>query len=399
MNLKTFHIDQELLIRVDQKQKQIGEYLLNCNLDYTDMVGLMDGLAGVGLLLSLFYRYTNDGRYLDGLNQTIELMNEKIYTGKTTITSYCSGIAGYAWLILYLKEKDLIEVDLDDYLYDIDLALTKSVAQMIEIKKFDQLHGAVGIGSYFLKRGNMKIVKQIIDGLFNQRKNINNNLTWSWIKDDHEILDFGLAHGIPGTLFFLFKCFLKNISPQKSAEMIRDNVSFMLNYLNLSGIPSYFPYSIDCDQIMQHDKKQNRSRLAWCYGDLTLLYVLLKLSPLFPVQIPLIPMLEHVAKRRSSTETLVKDAGLCHGSSGVAQIFYRLYRNTGNTGFEEAGKYWLAKTLLLGNEADGCAGYVFSENKNMLPLDLLVGVSGVGSVLLSFQNPELMDWDEIMFLK
>jgi len=399
MNSRKIHIDKELRLLLDQKQGQIGEYLLICNLDYTDMVGLMDGLSGVGMLLSMYYRHTNDERYLDKLNQIIDLMNEKIYTGKTTMTSYCSGIAGYAWLILYLKENDIIEVDLDDYLLDIDRILTHAATSMIARKEFDQLHGAVGIGFYFLKKGNMNMVECIIEGLFSERKNINGYLTWSWIKDGNEIVDFGLAHGIPGKLFFLLKCYIKNVLPQKCAEMIRNNVSFILKHMNGVGIPSYFPSSIGCDQIMQYDCKQNRSRLAWCYGDLILLYVLLQMSPVFPLQIDIIPILENVAKRKSFQESYVKDAGLCHGSSGVAQIFNRLYYSTGNTGFGEAGKYWLEKTLSLGNETKGRVGYVFTENKNVLPLDVLLGVSGIGSVLLSFLNPELMNWDELFFLK
>ena len=49
MNLKTHHINQEFLKQLDKKQKKIGEYLLSCNIDYTDKVGIMDGLSGVAL--------------------------------------------------------------------------------------------------------------------------------------------------------------------------------------------------------------------------------------------------------------------------------------------------------------------------------------------------------------
>ncbi|MCL2502513.1 MAG: hypothetical protein FWE99_05210, partial [Bacteroidales bacterium] len=207
MCLATIKIDNELLPQVNRKQKQIGEYLLSCNLDYTDKVGLLDGLAGVGLLLSLFYRNSDDARFLDKLNQTIGLINEKIYTGKAAMVSYCSGIAGFAWLIIYLKENDLIEIDLDDYLSDIDKVLLQYAKLMIEKKEYDQLHHAVGIGFYFLKRGNFSIVESIINGLYHDRENVGGYLTWRRVRPQSkkEIVDFGLAHGIPGTLFFLYK--------------------------------------------------------------------------------------------------------------------------------------------------------------------------------------------------
>jgi len=400
MDIKTIHIGKELLIRADQKQRQIGEYLLSCNLDYTDRVGIMDGLAGVGLLLSMFYRHTNDERYLDRLNQAVDLMNKKIYMGKTTITSYCSGIAGYAWLIVYLKENDLIEVDLDDYLSDIDRVLSQSVMSMIERKEFDQLHGAVGIGFYFLKRGNMKIVETIIDGLYKNRKNIGGHMTWSYFHNakNAEIVDFGLAHGIPGILYFLHKCYTKKVLTEKCTEIIRESLSFLFNYFNFSGIPSYFPSLIDFDKIMQHDNQQNSSRLAWCYGDLTLFCVLLQTAQDFPTETDIIKTLENVAKRKSFEETHINDSGFCHGVVGIAQIFHRLYHNTGNTCFEETAKFWLEKTLSVGNATDGFLGYVYTDNKNKQPLEILVGISGVGLVLLSFLNPELINWDESLFL-
>ena len=149
---------------------------------------------------------------------------------------------------------------------------------------------------------------------------------------------------------------------------------------------------------MRYECKQNSSRLAWCYGDLTALYVLLHMLPVFPAKNDVVQMLELVAKRRIYSETYVRDAGFCHGASGIAHIFNRLYRNTGNVCFEETAKYWLERTLLLGCEAEGVAGYIINEHPNIHPLDLLVSVSGIGSVLLSFQNPELINWDETMLL-
>lgn len=398
MHYNNFHVESGLLKQLDQKQKQIGEYLLNCNLDYTDRIGIMDGLSGMVLAFSLYYRNTGDERFFDKMNEAMDLIYDKIYSGNAPIVTYCSGIAGYAWLILYLKENELIEVDLGDYLSDIDKFLLQYAIIMIENKQFDPLHGVVGIGFYFLKRGNFSIIEKIIEALYHDRKEINGYLTWSWIKDGNEIADFGLAHGIPGALFFLYKCYIKKFSPQKCSEMIRNNVSFMLKHINISGTPSYFPSSIECVQKKQFDGKQNFSRLAWCYGDLTALYVLLKMSQSFPLEVDFNNMLEQVSERKNYSETLVRDAGFCHGTSGIAQIFNRLYHETGNTCFKETAIYWMERTLLWGTQTEGIAGYVFTENQNIPPLDVLVGISGVALTLLSFLNPKLINWDESMFL-
>ena len=81
-----------------------------------------------------------------------------------------------------------------------------------------------------------------------------------------------------------------------------------------------------------------------------------------------------------------------------AQLRECISLQTGNHCFGEACHYWLKRTLSLGNEPTGMVGYVFLENNNNQPLDLLTGISGIGSVFLSFLNPNLISWDESIFL-
>lgn len=400
MNSNNLYINKKLLYQLNQKQEEIGEYLLNCDLDYTNDVGIMSGLAGVGLTLSLYYRNTSDERFLDKLEQTIELINKKIKAGNDIVSSYAHGIAGYAWLIIYLKENNIIEVDLNDYFFEMDDFLYCQLMLMLEAKQYDSLHKAIGIGYYFLKRGKNEVIEQIINELYNNRKTINGYATWTRYdqKNYKDVIDLGFAHGIPGKLFFLFKCYLKQISTKKCGEMIRENVAFIISFMNLSGTPSYLPYNIEIDQIKKFNSKSNWSRLAWCYGDLSALYVLQLLPSFLPAQLNVNDMLEHVAERRDAAATDANITGICHGSSGVAHIFFRMFLKTGNHCFEEACHYWLKKTLSLGNEPTGIIGHVFPENYNSQPLDLLIGISGISTVILSFLNPDLISWDESIFL-
>ena len=402
MTTRRIHIDNMLLTQIDQKQKQIGEYLLNNNLDFTNTVGVIDGLAGVCLILSLYYRHTSDEKYLDKLNQTICLINNKIDAGKDIVSSYAQGIAGYAWTIIYLKENDLIDVNLEDSLFEIDDFLYRSMKSMIKTKEYDSLHRAIGIGYYFLKRGNYKAVENIIDGLYKDRIKIHGTDTWNrkHVLNDNSVLvvDFGFAHGLPGILLFLYKCLLKHISTEKCHEMITDNISFIVNYLNLTGVPSCFPNWIECDKMLQWNSKRNLSGLAWCYGDLSALYVFLQLSANFSIHMDINLLLEEISKRKIYAETEINDVGLCHGNSGIAHIFYRLFLKTGNKCFEDACNYWLEKVILKGNNPDGVVGFLFPKNHHNQPLDLLTGISGIGAMFLSISNPDLVNWDEAMFL-
>ena len=104
-------IDNELMFQLKCKHVQVGNYLLSCNIGFTNDVGIMSGLSGLSLILALYYQHTSDERYLDKLNQSIDLINDMISAGKNMTPDYCHGIAGYAWLINYLRERDLVELD------------------------------------------------------------------------------------------------------------------------------------------------------------------------------------------------------------------------------------------------------------------------------------------------
>ena len=53
----------------------------------------------------------------------------------------------------------------------------------------------------------------------------------------------------------------------------------------------------------------------------------------------IVGMLENVAKRRLEIETFVIDMGFCHGTSGIAIIFDKIYNHTGKNVFLETSKY------------------------------------------------------------
>lgn len=400
MYMKDLQANKDFRFQLDKKCKQIGIYLLSCKFDRMNDIGLMDGLAGMGLLLSLYYRKTYNDRYLYKLEQVIKAINNVIRQRKYIQFSYGQGLAGYGWLLIYLKENDILEVDLDNYLAEIDNYLYEGMIFLISKKEYDPLFGAVGIGTYFIKRKNIGAIKNIIDGLYRDRKNINGyHVICRNNQHTHRNdIDFGMAHGIPGILVFMYKCYLNHFSSERCSEMIWDHINLMMSFLNESGSPSYFRYTVEIDQIMYFDKKLNWSRLGWCYGDLSALYVLFQLSESFTLNIDVIDMLEHVAKRRTDTGYDIYSSEFCHGTSGIAHLFNKLYICTGNHLFNDACSYWLEQTLFSNNVQEII---VNSDSQCNLKSDLsglLSGIFGIGCVIISYLNSDLIDWDEAVFL-
>jgi hypothetical protein len=53
------------------------------------------------------------------------------------------------------------------------------------------------------------------------------------------------------------------------------------------------------------------------------------------------------AAARPYDQTGVTDAGLCHGSAGLAHLFNRMYEMTAEPALAEAARFWIERTLEL----------------------------------------------------
>jgi lantibiotic modifying enzyme len=113
-------------------------------------------------------------------------------------------------------------------------------------------------------------------------------------------------------------------------------------------------------------------------------------------------ILSHSATRRGLQENSVLDAGVCHGTAGIASIFNRLYLKTAREEFKEAAVYWCQETLSMAKFEDGFAGYKTWRTEKyggwQTSTSLLEGVSGIGLCLLSFVTSDDPAWDECFLL-
>jgi lantibiotic modifying enzyme len=113
-------------------------------------------------------------------------------------------------------------------------------------------------------------------------------------------------------------------------------------------------------------------------------------------------ILLHTTTRTNPVKEKVSDGGFCHGSSGIAHIYNRLYQATEINIFKDAAIYWLHDTLDKAKFIDGIAGYKTWHTPKyggwIMHTGLLEGVSGIGLVLLSAVGDIEPKWDECLLL-
>jgi len=339
--------------KLELQLKEIQTTLVN---HYNDNphLGVLAGISGISLFHFYYSKYLGNDTYFDDgaeiLNESINRINE----GYTLLT-YCSGIAGAGWVFDHLIEEEFVEIDTDDLLPDLDVPFYNTMINHIKKGDYDFLHGAIGYGFYFLKRFKNTKSKDLKERYTNYllalvseleilSEKDENGIKWPQVnhkKSEKPEYNFGLSHGIPGILNFLSRLHEFKEFKNKVASLLKEGVAYIVSFENSNNDAfSLFPNNvIGCDRGID-------SRLAWCYGDLgvgTSLMIAAKTLKDDQLYQKAIQILKHSANRTSIKDTMVKDAGLCHGSYGNAQIFNRLYRETKDNVFKEAAEHWITQ--------------------------------------------------------
>lgn len=368
--------------------------------------GLLGGNSGILLFLFVYSKWADDTTTqqlaINRLNRIIEDM-ETIEDMDWTFTA---GFSGFAYFIEYLSSQDFIEIDTNEMLSEYDSYCHKVMLYSLWKKKYDYFYGGLGIGKYLLSRKDFPMKNDylidIIGVLYKTREIISDDkIVWfssSSTSDqiEKDTYDFGIPHGLSGIIILLSQLYKNNINRIKISLLIEPLVQFVLSYKSAKPELSLYP-----SKFAKGEETYN-SRLAWCYGDLSVAIALWHASQALcrkDWEQESKTILLHASKRRDLQNNGVVDAGLCHGTSGIAHIFDRMYRNTGLPECKEAANYWFEQTLKMAKFEDGLAGY------KALHLDglqneygLLEGIAGIGLSLISYVSDIDSSWDECLLL-
>ncbi len=362
-------------------------------------IGLLSGLGGITLFLSHYEDlYENKNLTAESLDVLMKSANNYVET-----LTFCEGLSGICFLLTYLHKRGkysyIIDTDIDDCFKD--FICNNSINHSYEF-----LYGLVGIGNYLLLDipSHQIHISAIIDWLDKNKETINwrNRVLFRWqekvnIKSPYNL---SMSHGMSGIVMFLAKLEIKHYKDSRVRTLLDGAVNYILSQqIDVEVYGSYFPYSSTADGPIKQ-----KSRLAWCYGDLGIAITLYNAGIALNNNAIIgksIEILKYAAQfRRDRDENLVLDAGLCHGSAGIAMIFYRIWWNTHLNEFKSACDYWINETLQFSKYENGLAGYLSLAQNNEFYQNwsLLEGIAGIGLVLLSYCNNTAPDWDACMFI-
>jgi len=392
--------------------KEIAQLVYTHNKEKINNYGLLSG--SIGEIIFLYYYSLIDNTYKEKADELAEKLIDAVSSSSHYVDSYCNGLAGLGFGFHLLEENGFIE-DSAELVEDVNDYLALQLDKEIDAGYYDFLHGAIGIGFYFLKHykynpGFSKAQLQkmlrfledtaIIDNEKNTAKWIAPNM-YKHIKDStfkHADFNISLSHGMSSIVIFLSELIkLGVVDKATTGSLLNKAVNYILKQrIDHNRYGCYFPStSIESSEIL------SMSRLGWCYGDLGIAVALWQAGKTLSrddVSTFSVEVLEYNAHRRNVQENYVLDAGLCHGSAGIAQIFYRMHLETGSPLMKEASDYWNDITLKMAYHKDGPAGYKMYHGKEEGWLDsysALEGIAGIGLSMLSSINP---DWDEILLL-
>ncbi|MFN7913090.1 MAG: lanthionine synthetase LanC family protein [Bacteroidota bacterium] len=365
-------------------------------------------ISGIGGILAFMHQYNNfKGKlYFD---VEIDILIKKYFDFLNDCNSeksfaHCSGVVGIVWSFKYFKEVQLI----DEEIYNQILSLEKSSRAYLDWCEkqgnYDYLYGSIVRYTSYFSEG-IDIDKLLTNCADKMRVNGFGSLSITRTfgkpsNENYDTFDLGIAHGNCGVLLCLNKLYERNRDNRIKniiSELLKIFEAILINN-NKTGF-SFFPYVINDNET----QIKCNSRLAWCTGDLAIsysLYEVTKQTGNFKLNREILGILLVLCTRYKDEETGVVDAGFCHGSSGVAYIFLKLYNSTKIDDFKKAATYWTLKTLEYGgNDSNGYAGYLSKHAETWeKSLNLITGISGIGLSLIATVDYNKPNWDKAFLL-
>jgi len=362
----------------------------------------LTGKAGLALYQFYSGKILNDKSKLKKGGKLLNSIYSRLPDGNKTLTdhSLASGISGLCLALSILSEDGCIDFDIEQNVSNYDDYLISKSRDELANKKVDFLNQSLGVVYYFTTRMLTDKTKVVLE-------NYVDDIISASIQDETgarflnssgpitgNIYDMSTAYGLSGILMILLKIYDLGIKQEEIKSFVLEGVKYILKFYIAKPNPnkeqSMFALGVD----KNGEDAQYSNMLAWCYGDMNQLALLITVANTFQMDEwdRIIKNVTRSLCTRTFEESLVRDSHFSHGASGVAYLFQYLYDISGNEKFLTAKNTWLDTTMAQLSKD-------LKENiyKNK-ETQFLEGLVGVGFVLLSEISPERLAWSKLLLM-
>ncbi|HKI01234.1 MAG TPA: lanthionine synthetase C family protein [Thermoanaerobaculia bacterium] len=380
---------------------------------------LAGGHAGEALFYTYLALHTSDESMADRAAELIDEAVEELASIPMAPSLY-SGFPGVAWTMEHLQGR-LFEApgeedgEQEDPFLEIDEALLAALERSPWPGEYDLIVGLSGLGVYALERlprpTAAAMLERIVDRLAEIADVREDGVAWftqperlpEWQRELHPRGNYnlGVAHGLPGVVPILAGACAAGVAVERARPLLDNAVRFLLARRLEPGMSSCF------DTTYAPWEEPSPSRLAWCYGDPGIAAALLATARAVGD-----PAWERealdVGLRSAAcpeSQSMIRDAGLCHGAAGLGHLFNRMYQATGDERFGEAARFWIERALGYREPGERVAGFRAWEVNQATKIPgwrpdagFLEGAAGIGLALLGAISDVEPAWDRVMLL-
>ncbi len=318
----------------------------------------------------------------------LDIILSSIIRHRPIISTYCNGLAGLCIGLNWLEKSGYIEGASKSFTV-YDNLLSDKLYQMLD-SNLDFLHGAIGIGLYFVMRASDDLsaylqVKNILHYLDTNVLVKNDGMCLYWrYPNRYGVLEenLSISHGISSTAIFLIRAY--KIFNDEDRIVCRRLLKGIAEYLK-----SYIKDSSKLGFYTPMPSTGSKSRLGWCYGDIGTSIALraigetLKEEDLLNISCDIAI---HTALYRNNLKSdYVYDACQCHGAAGVAHFFKNCRDYFHESLYDKAFAKWKYITLQMYGYFDGeymFGNFRYDDMKIHKSLSLLEGDTGVALMLM-----------------
>lgn len=363
------------------------------------LFSLVGGWAGQ----SLFFAYLDRALPGEGYDETASDFLDRALDELGSTNAHpglYSGLAGVGWTVEHLR--GMVVDEEDDPAEEIAELIARLLSASPWPLDYDLISGLVSFGIYGVERREWPWAGECRDRAVARLSELAergpDGIAWR-MPAGQGPYNLGVAHGIPGVVGWLGQVCASGMDTAGEARALLDGaVPWLLARQNPPDAVSRFPTGIGTGPGGE------TSRLAWCYGDLgiaTALWTAAQGTGEAEWAQAAAEVARAAAARPLAT-TEVDEPGICHGATGNAHLFNRLWQGTGDPALAEAARFWIDQALAMrrpGEELGGFCAYLLGKDGSpeWLPdPGFLTGSAGIGLVLLAAATAIEPAWDRLL---